>query len=271
MERVAAVVVCHNSAAVIDRCLNDLNSQSRPVDEIVVVDSGSTDTNYLQRLEDRDNIRLLRRKNIGFAQANNEAVACLLQPADVVVFVNPDAFLSPDTVAIGLSRLKNRPELAVVSGRLLGWDLEKNCPGGRIDSAGIFRKWYGRWYDRGQGEIDRGQYETRCDVPALCGALMICRSEALARFDGVIFDSDFFLYKEDIELSLRLRKYGWSLEYDPGITAYHCRGWQRNRKKIDQQLKLHAAESELLLYKKHPSPYMAWALFKWLLVRLFHI
>jgi GT2 family glycosyltransferase len=100
---------------------------------------------------------------------------------------------------------------------------------------------------------------------------MACRLEALpAVATGQVFDEDFFLYKEDIELSLRLRKNGWKLLYEPKVRAFHCRGWGGRRREVPLALRLAAARSEVLLYRKHPSPYMLWAVGKYLLVRLCH-
>ncbi|MCI5124778.1 MAG: hypothetical protein D3925_09945, partial [Candidatus Electrothrix sp. AR5] len=127
--------------------------------------------------------------------------------------------------------------------------------------------------DRSQGEKDRGQYPNPEDVPALCGAFLFCRQSMLAQLSldrsssAAVFDPDFFLYKEDIELCLRINKLGWRIVYHPGIQVYHCRGWQKERQQIPYQQRLTAAKSELLLYKKHPSLYILWAWFKYLLVR----
>ncbi|MCI5122334.1 MAG: hypothetical protein D3908_14330, partial [Candidatus Electrothrix sp. AUS4] len=82
-----------------------------------------------------------------------------------------------------------------------------------------------------------------------------------------VFDPDFFLYKEDIELSLRIRNLGRRIVYHPAIKVYHCRGWQKDRQNISYQQRLIAAKSEVLLYRKHPSVYILWALLKYGLVR----
>ena len=92
-----------------------------------------------------------------------------------------------------------------------------------------------------------------------------CRPGALD--GGAVFAPEFFLYKEDIELSLRLRRGGWSIHYDPGLTVYHCRGWDRERANMPHTLRLAAAANEVRLYQRHPSPYILWALAKYLLVR----
>jgi GT2 family glycosyltransferase len=94
---------------------------------------------------------------------------------------------------------------------------------------------------------------------------------ALLALPGPVFDPDFFLYKEDIELSLRMRKAGWQLLYDPRLLAYHGRGWNKKRGEMAVKLRCMAAANEILLYKKHPSPYMLWAWMKYLLVRFIHL
>lgn len=108
---------------------------------------------------------------------------------------------------------------------------------------------------------------------ALIKAFLFCRQAVLAQLTleqsdcTAVFEPDFFLYKEDIELCLRIRKLGWRIVYHPEIKGYHCRGWQKNRQRIPYQQRLTAARSELILYKKHPSFYICWAVFKYLLVR----
>ena len=77
------------------------------------------------------------------------------------------------------------------------------------------------------------------------------------------------MYKEDIELSLRLRATGWRILYDPRVELYHCRGWNRQRQTMPLARRVMASGNEVLLYRRHPSPYILWALLKYLLVRLF--
>ncbi|MCH8191208.1 MAG: hypothetical protein IIC80_07635, partial [Chloroflexi bacterium] len=85
------------------------------------------------------------------------------------------------------------------------------------------------------GEHDQGQYDydEAIAVPAICGALMICTTEALRAVElsaGEYFRRSFFMYKEDIDLSLRMAEAGFEVLYDSGLKAWHCRGWQRRYK-----------------------------------------
>ncbi len=265
------IIVTHNSSEVLPCCLDHLARQNIPLTSIIVVDSGSSDTAYLVALNQEENFKLVLAGNVGFAKANNIGFKEIDDQSGVVVFLNPDTFLPESFLSQASEVLNENSEAAIVSGKLLGFNIEEKRKSGRIDSTGIFRKWYGRWYDRGKGEDDSRKYNRIDNVPAVCGALMVCRMEALQRYNGEVFDADFFLYKEDIELCLRLRRDGWKLIYDPGLVAYHCRGWKDKRKKIALPLRIMAAENEVLLYRKHPSPYMIWALLKYFLISVFRV
>jgi len=273
MPSVAVIIVTHNSQDVLPRCLDALSWQTIQTD-IVLIDSGSKDVLYLDAYRKRFGIKVILAENIGFSRANNTGYRAVSQTAEFILFLNPDAFLTESTLEKSLVFLKENEKVGCVGGRLLGFDKNSGQPTSFLDSTGVFRKWYGCWYDRSQGEKDRGQYPIPEDVPALCGAFLFCRQSMLdqialgqSNIDTAVFDPDFFLYKEDIELCHRIRKAGWRIVYHPGIKVYHCRGWLKNRQQIPYQQRLTAAKSELLLYKKHPSLYKLWAWSKYLLVR----
>ncbi len=269
---VYAIIVSHNSAVVLPNCLAALEQQTTAVAGIIVVDSGSTDRGYLETLRKRERLVLIESENVGFGRANNLGMTAVPAEAEMVIFMNPDTFLLPGFIARITHLLDIHKQAGIVTGKLLGYDPVLGKPSGRLDSTGIFRRWYGRWFDRGQGEPDSGHYDTVARVPAVCGALMCCRAEALMSLGSQeIFDEDFFLYKEDIELSLRMKKKGWQLVYDPSLVAYHCRGWQKDRQRVPYFLRIMAAENEILLYKKHPSPSIIWAIMKYLGVRYLRI
>ena len=284
MDTIAVIIVTHNAQAVLPRCLDALEQQSTPPDYIILVDSGSSKTDYLQAQEKsytqqegrKTHLKIFLKENIGFSQSNNIGYQAIAEEVDFVLFLNPDAFLAPNSIELALAFLVDQPAVGCVGARLLGFDQESGSPSGRLDSTGVFRAWYGRWYDRHQGEIEDNQGQTQDvqeEVPALCGAFLFCRNTMLKQValpgnhPAIIFDPDFFLYKEDIELCLRIRKAGWQIIYLPEVIAYHCRGWQKKRRQMSYSMRLTAAKSELLLYRKHPSPYIFWALLKYLLVR----
>jgi len=275
MSRIAVIIVTHNSEGVLNRCLTALLCQSQKVQQILLVDSASDNPSYVERLAaGKPNIRVLAlSKNVGFARANNAGYDLCDSASEYILFLNPDAFPAENALERAAAFLRLNPDVACVGGRLLGWDPGQNQATGLLDSTGLFRKWYGRWYDRGQGQPDCGQFDEIEEVAAACGAFMFCRRKALEQIrlsDGSVFDPGFFLYKEDIELCLRFRKAGRRIVYQPEIRVFHCRGWQA-RQRMPYALRKVAAESEVYLYRRHPSPFILWALVKYLLVLLLRV
>ncbi|WP_163336904.1 glycosyltransferase family 2 protein [Desulfopila sp. IMCC35008] len=268
---VLAVIVTHNSETVLPLCLKAIGAQEDVLCSVSIVDCGSADTSYLYSLQTKFSFELVEESNIGFSRANNKGCESASSTSEFVVFLNPDTILPRKYLSQAVEILTRNPQVAIVSGILEGYDPQQGTPTGLVDSTGVFRKWYGRWYDRNQGEPLQNVSLASQELPAVCGALMVCRKEALRGLGSDIFDNDFFLYKEDIELSLRLRKRGWKLLFTPNLHAYHCRGWQMDRGTMSLQTRLTAARSEVLLYRKHPSPYMVWAVLKYIAVRWFRM
>lgn len=171
MSEIAVIIVTHNSQDVLPRCLDALSQQTIPTD-IILVDSGSKDISYLDTYRKKPGIRIILGENIGFSRANNRGYRAVSQAADFILFLNPDAFLTENTLEKSISFLQENEKIGCVGARLLGFNKNSGLPTNLLDSTGVFRKWYGCWYDRSQGEKDRGQYPIPEDVPALCGAFL---------------------------------------------------------------------------------------------------
>ena len=246
--------------------------------QIIIIDSGSCEQEKaaLAKYLKGSNF-YLSNNNIGFCKGNNIGLSLVKDEINYILFLNPDTFLAKDFIEKAESYMNcySQRKTAALSCTLMGYDIEKDCPTGKIDSAGIFRKWYGYWYDRCQGDSsDKIEGLKEESVPALCGALMFCRRQALKEVmlsPNEVWDNSFFMYKEDIDLSLRLRQKKWDLKILPNLTAYHCRGWQKNRKEVPKHLRLLSAKNEVKLFTKLHSPCVFYSCFKYLSVKLFNI
>lgn len=222
-QTVSVVVVTHNSEIYIKKCIAALESQTRIPDQIVVVDSGSSDSSYLNFLHEKPHCLIKQVANIGYGAANNIGLAIVGKESEFVLIINPDTILEKNFIDQALELAAAHRDCAIITGIMSGYDIKKEQPTEKIDSTGIFRKWYGRWWDRGQGE-DEGSYFVPAagTVPAVCGALMFCRMSLIAAELPKLFVEHYFMYKEDIELSLRIRKGGGKLFYSPMLKAFHC-------------------------------------------------
>lgn len=274
----SAIIVTHNSARFMHATMTALIQQTRPVDHIIIIDSASDDPSYLFLYKQHKNVEIhLQKDNIGFSKANNIGVEIVAKRSDYILFLNPDAFLTAEFIEQALAFM-NQPEqirIGAITGTLLGYDIEKQQPNGKYDSTGVFRSFYGRWFDRDQG-IDSHLYSYTMveKIPAICGAVMFCRRIALEEVDlgsNEVFDSKFFMYKEDIDLSYRLRQAHWELLFIPSLKAYHCRGWQRDRSKVPRKLRLCAAKNEIRLHARMRSVYLLTSLLKYAAVKFLDV
>ena len=268
----SVVIVTHNSADCIHHCIEALTAQYVKPACIIIVDSGSDDKAYLDRYREQKGFKVIEEDNIGYGAANNIGLAHIDQESDYFLILNPDTFLLPSFLEQALELSEKIADAAIVTGILEAYDLQRNRPSGRIDSTGIYRSWYGKWYDRGQGkEVSSYDVPEKGFIPATCGALMFCRRSFFDDELPNLFDERFFLYKEDIELGLRVRKQGGKIYFSPSLTAYHCRGWDRTRRKVTRANRLMSSYNEMLLYRIHPSPYIIWAAVKYAMVRIFNL
>ena len=207
---VTAVVVAWRSAAWIDACL-DAVAAAGP-GRILVVDNASSD-GTAARLAARGDCDVLRlTRNRGFAGGIAAALDQVTTP--YLALVNDDAEPQPGWLDALLD-----PFAAAGGGELAATTAKLVLPDGAINNAGggLLPDLYG--YDRGLGDPDDGRWDTPEDVEAFCGAAAVLRTSAVRHVGG--FPAHFFLYYEDTDTSLRLRRAGWRIRYVPQARITH--------------------------------------------------
>jgi GT2 family glycosyltransferase len=271
MKSIAVVIVTYNSDQVLSHCLIALEQQSRRPDQVVIIDSGSEDTKYLKRT-DLSGMRcaVVLETNIGFSVGCNIGWN-LSRDHDFVLFLNPDAFLTPDFIEHALQYMEDDQNIGVgmLTGTLLGYDIQLDRPTGLVDSTGVMHTWYGQSIDRDQGKVLSvlEKYHRPNPIPAICGAVLLARNAVLNAIanENVLFDPDYFMYKEDIDLSWKAANAGWTLIHHPGLTVYHCRGW-KGRHAVSRKMRMLSARNDIKLFVRFRSPYLIYALVKYGLV-----
>lgn len=254
---ISALVVSHNSEAVLHRAIAALYAGSRAPDSVVVVDNASHDSSYLDEIEaSYPTVTMLRlSRNTRFCEGNNRGLALVDRTHDLLL-LNPDAFVSRTFVEQAQAVLGWDPSIGAVGPKLLGARAD-GSPTGLLDSGGIFQTRWGRFYDRGQGDVDEGQCDaTDLDVVALCAAAMLVRREALEDVTRgePLFDPRFVMYKEDLDLSFRLRRAGWRTVYDGGLEVLHCRGWSPDRRTMPAWARRRSLINEWRLWRRGWTP-----------------
>tara|TARA_Y100000590_G_C15744473_1_gene1021487 strand:+ start:5866 stop:6762 length:897 start_codon:yes stop_codon:yes gene_type:complete len=233
---ISVIIVTYNSDHVINNCIDFLSKDlENKMIEVVIVDNGSTDDKYLSKYDKTRGISLYKlKKNIGFCAANNFGYNKISKDSTYVLFLNPDAFVTHNLILnlYNFMEKKESSNIAMCSPLLLRYSLETNQPLEELDSAGIKKKWYGRYFDSYRGKKIKELHNFSKEKNLLiCGAFMFCRQKSLKKSlrNGKVWDERFFMWKDDIDLSLHLKEKGWDLKVLPNLYAYHCRGWNKKR------------------------------------------
>ncbi len=268
--RVAIAMVTHNDAADLAGCFSAIAAiairHPRPLD-LVVVDCASADDSVAtarrlaSKLPPTLKVTLLPlSENLGFAGGMNAALAATEAP--FVLTLNADARPSPDFVERLLERMETPSHLRIgaVAGRLVRPDGDN---GSRLlDACGMRLAATWRHFDRGSGELDRGQYSQAERVFGATGAASLFRRAALddVRFsNGEIFDPLFHSFREDAELCFRLRERGWEVVYEPRAVAEHRRfNLPERRSAMPPAVNFHSLKNRYLLRAYHQTPRNFW-------------
>jgi len=226
---VSVIVVNWNGKHFLKPCLDSLFCQSYGTYDVFLVDNASSDRsvdfvqkNYTGEISSGKLKMICNNKNYGFAEGNNIGIRRALENRQVRFI----ATLNADTIADAnwlekLVESTNRDEkVGMCQGKILLMD------GRKIDSTGLLFYRSSTWQDRGENEEDVHQYDSQREIFGVCAAAAVYRREMLedVALDGEFFDSDFFGYVEDIDLSIRGRLRGWKAIYEPGAVVYHQRG-----------------------------------------------
>lgn len=218
---VGAVVVTWNSERDIRACLNSLLKQTRPLNQIIVVDNASSDSTVAIIRAEFPNIRLLpQTSNTGFAEGNNIGID--QTDAEWVLLLNPDARLAVDWIEQTLNLVEGRQTIGALGGLLL----REGGRGGVIDSTGIEIYRSRRVKDRQAGDPVGEAPRLPERVFGICAAAVLFRRAALdaTKMEGEVFPSRFFSYYEDADLAWRMWRMGWEAWYVPEAVGWHRRG-----------------------------------------------
>jgi GT2 family glycosyltransferase len=259
---VSVLIISFNTREVLRRCLQSVFDNTADLQaEVIVVDNASTDGSPEMIELDFPQVRLIRSEvNLGFAAANNVA----LQEARGRYFVllNSDAFLAKGALALAIRHMNESPEVGLGGCKLIGrdgsWQPSSRCFHSVLDDAIVLSGLAAR-YPRSKffGRFDRtwADQNKPARVDWVPGAFTILRPSALKRVG--CFDPAFFLYYEEVDLCLRMKKAGIPVWYWPDIEVIHL-GGESSRQLTALEFSSRAAQivlwrmrSTLLYYRKH--------------------
>ncbi len=253
MDDLAVIVVSTNEARWLRPCLSTvLSHQGDCRLDLVVVDNESTDDTRAVVAE-FSAARVVPSKNHGFAHANNRGL--MTTDARYALFLNPDTEIESGTFEQLIDLLDERPDVGLAGVIQLTPEGEiyptiRRFPNalralGKAFSAERLPVSVG-WLSERELDLARYERETKCDWTS--GSFMIARREALE--SAGFMDERFFIYSEEPDLCLRLKKAGWTIRHLPQMKIVHHAGKAGIRPRMEAQ----DAYTRMQLARKHFSP-----------------
>ena len=210
----ANVIIANwNGRDLLSECLEGLRQQTFRDIEITLVDNGSEDGSVDLVAHNYPEVNLVPlTENLGFTGANNVAFR-LTQVGDYVALLNNDAVAEPRWLEALVGALESHLEAGFAASRMLFYDNPA-----LIDRAGDAFTTAGVAMFRGRNEPRERYNEMKWVFGASAGAAIY--RTAMLREIG-IFDDDFFLLHEDVDLSFRAQLAGYKCLYVPEAVVFH--------------------------------------------------
>jgi GT2 family glycosyltransferase len=235
----AIVIVSTNEAHWLEACLTSVYAHAGSATlDVVVVDNESTDGTRALVEERFPEARVVDSVNRGFSHANNRALETIT--ARHALLLNPDTEILDGTFGELVSKMDRRPDVGVLGVRQLKSDGTLFETIRRFPSAtrawgealGLER-WRGRPSWLGEKELDLSRYDAEQECDWTVGAFLLARREAL--LSSGLLDERFFLFSDEPDLCLRIKRAGWRVLHVPSMTIVHHVGKAGVRPKLVAQ------------------------------------
>lgn len=214
--RIAAIVLNYNGKDVTLQALDSLVKMTWPAYDVVVADNGSTDGSgeaiaaafpQVHQVRTEDNLGPAGGLNLGMAWAMERGY-------DYLLILNNDVEADPEMLTELVRVAESDPTIGTVQPKAYYyWDRR------RIWSAGGKIRFHEAiTSERGEGELDRGQYDRDAEIDYTCGCAMLVRREAIEAVG--LMDPAYFLCVEDADFCTRIKRHGYRCYY-----AHRARLW----------------------------------------------
>lgn len=224
------ILVNYNVRHFLEQCLYSVRSAISTLHaEVIIIDNDSTDDS-LAYLKPRfpEFVFIHNDQNKGFGAACNQGLA--ISKGKYVLFLNPDTIVPEDCFTKSISFLRDNPHVGALGVRMIdgsGKFLKESKRAFPSPMTSLFKLFgLARLFPRSRtfsryhlGHLDE---KSNHQVDVLAGAFLMVRKDVHDKIGG--FDEAFFMYGEDVDLSYRIQKEGFSNYYFAETTIIHFKG-----------------------------------------------
>lgn len=213
---ISVLILNWNGKEFLKPLLDSIRRQTidRGMYEVVVADNNSSDNSVDYIKKQYPEVRIvLNKKNYGYAEGNNLGIDNCR--GRYILVLNTDTKIDKDMLKELYKTIESEKMIGAVVPLMYYMDKSKVICNAGSELTG--QDWPVR--EIGTNQIDSPEYHNMRDISAFCGGAVLLNREMLDKVG--LFDSDFFLYFEDSDLSWRGQKQGWKYKINPKAVVYH--------------------------------------------------
>ncbi len=239
------VIPTYNRSKDLLACLDSLVSAGIVPEQVVIVDNHSQDDTVVNVGEKYPDAHLIPLdKNLGATGAANIGfVFAIEHGADYVLRQDSDTIVDANFIQPLLDVGESEPDIGVISPKIYYYDPPDEIWYAGVDSQPLI---FGTKNEH-RHEKDHPENSQLREVDYIWAASMLIKSEVLRKTGG--FDTDFFVYHEEMDFCERVKKFGYKFVFVPNAYVWHKVGSTANT----TWTAFHWNRSKMLLYRKHAS------------------
>jgi hypothetical protein len=248
---ISVIIVQYDNAHLTRNAVESFRHYVTTPHEIIVVDNASPDISARKIGAELKDVRFIASEtNLGFSRANN--LAATGAKGDLLLFLNSDTVTQSDFVAPMEEEFRRDAGLGAAGPRLLNEDGSFQLSAGELPSVLVEARdkilaFLLRHRIRAVTRAIERKFARQTDVEWLTGAALFVRTEAFRAVNG--FDEKLFMFFEDKDLCLRVRKAGYAVRYFPQPALVHLLGGSSSRR--PGRIRKIYRESQEKYYRKH--------------------
>lgn len=224
---VSFITINYNSSEYTTKLVDSIvKNSSDIIYEIIIVDNASEEEDFLflkKFVDDRKNVKLIRNSiNIGFAGGNMLGLNFAF--GKYYFFINNDCVLLNNIAKILKEILDRNKEIGLATGKVL--DDKGNYSSSYKQFPHVIKQLFGnsvqRFFSNNKFPSNKIKLEKNSEVEVVSGSCMFFDADTFNKIGG--FDTVFFLYCEEEDISKRVRDYGKKVYFIPQAQVYHKAG-----------------------------------------------
>lgn len=202
---VSVIIVNYNGKNLIKTVLSSIKKSSYNYFETIIVDNDSTDGSQEFIKKNYGAVKLVENKeNLGYSGINSALKHC---KGEYILFLNNDMEIDRECISNLVSSIQSDEKAAMAAPKLINFYNKSLQSGGTWVSRAFYN-----------GHIRGGGDDKSKEIPYLGVGLI--KKEFVGMF-GYLFDPDYFIYAEDLDLGLRIRLNGKKILFEPSAVLYH--------------------------------------------------